>query len=70
MANLEDWFFKYNAWSFSKHRLWNLCKRAFYYRYIGTALKKSSDLDIFKLKRLKDLNSKYVLQGSLIHEAI
>jgi CRISPR/Cas system-associated exonuclease Cas4 (RecB family) len=70
MAELEDYFFKYNAWSFSKHRLWNLCKRAFYYRYIGTALKQSSSLDIYKLKRLKDLNSKFVLQGSLIHEAI
>jgi CRISPR/Cas system-associated exonuclease Cas4 (RecB family) len=70
MANLEDWFFRYNAWSFSKHRLWILCKRAYYYRYIGTALKQSSIFDIYKLKQLKNLNSKFVLQGSLIHEAI
>ncbi len=70
MVNLENWFFKYNAWSFSKHRLWNLCKRSYYYRYIGTALKESSTYDIYRLKRLKDLNSKYVLQGFLIHEAI
>ena len=42
---LEDWYHRYNGWSFSKHRLWNLCKRAYYYRYIGTALKESKDLD-------------------------
>jgi CRISPR/Cas system-associated exonuclease Cas4 (RecB family) len=70
MTELENWFFNYNFWSFSKHRLWNLCKRSFYYQYIGTALKQSSNLEIYKLKRLKELNSKFVLQGSLIHEAI
>jgi CRISPR/Cas system-associated exonuclease Cas4 (RecB family) len=70
MVNLENWFFKYNAWSFSKHRLWNQCKRSYYYRYIGTALRESPNFDVNKLKRLKVINSKNVLQGSLIHEAI
>jgi CRISPR/Cas system-associated exonuclease Cas4 (RecB family) len=70
MPNLEPWFFRYNAWSYSKHRLFDLCKRSFYYRYIGTALKESKDFDIHKLKRLKDLNSKYALEGLLIHGVI
>jgi len=70
MPNLENWFFKYNAWSYSKHRLFDLCKRSYYYRYIGTALKESKDFDIYKLKRLKDLNSKYALEGLLIHGVI
>jgi len=70
MANLEDWFFKFNMWSFSKHQLLNYCNRAYYYRYIGTALKSSPDFDVSKIKRLKGLNSKYVIQGSLVHEAI
>jgi CRISPR/Cas system-associated exonuclease Cas4 (RecB family) len=70
MAELESWFYNYNFWSFSKHRLWNLCKRYFFYRYIAIALKQSSKFDVYKIKRLKDLNSKYVLQGSLIHEVI
>jgi len=70
MPNLENWFFRYNAWSYSKHRLFDLCKRSFYYRYIGTALKESLDFDIYKLKRLKDLNSKYALEGLLIHGVI
>lgn len=70
MTNFENWFFKYNNWSYSKHRLFALCKRYFYYRYIGTALKESNNFDIFKLRRLKDLNSKYALEGSLIHGVI
>jgi CRISPR/Cas system-associated exonuclease Cas4 (RecB family) len=70
MPLLEPWFFKYNAWSYSKHRLFVLCKRSYYYRYIGTALKESKDFDIFRLKRLKDLNSKYALEGLLIHGVI
>lgn len=70
MKKLEDWFYRYNAWSFSKHRLWGLCKRAYYYRYIGTALKESEELDIEKLKMLKNLNSRFALQGKLIHEVI
>lgn len=70
MADFEDWFFKYNGWSYSKHRLFNLCKRNFYYRYIGTALKESKFFDIQKLKRLKNLNSKYALEGLLIHNVI
>jgi hypothetical protein len=70
MPTLENWFFRYNAWSYSKHRLFDLCKRSYYYRYIGTALKESKDFDIYKLKRLKDLNSKYALEGLLIHGMI
>ena len=70
MVELENWFYKYNAWSFSKHRLWGLCKRAYYYRYIGTAMKESEDLDILKLKRLKDIDPRFALQGKLIHEVL
>jgi CRISPR/Cas system-associated exonuclease Cas4 (RecB family) len=70
MVDFEDWFFRYNGWSYSKHRLFQLCKRSFYYRYVGTALKESKIFDIKKLKRLKDLNSKYALEGLLIHNVI
>ena len=70
MVELEDWFYRYNAWSFSKHRLWGQCKQAYYYRYIGTALKKSEYLNISKLKQLKDLTPRFALQGKLIHEIL
>ncbi len=70
IANLEPWFFKYNSWSYSKHRLWDLCKRHYYYQHIGPALKESENVDVSRLKRLKKLTSKYALEGLFIHEAI
>lgn len=70
MQNFEDWFEKFNAWSFSGHQLLNRCKRAYYYQHIASALKSSPVLDISKIKRLKGLKSKYVVQGSLVHDAI
>jgi len=70
MAKLQGWFHKYNAWSFTKHRLWGQCKLAYYFSYIGTALENSTDYDVKELKNLKDLDSKFVVQGKLIHEII
>jgi CRISPR/Cas system-associated exonuclease Cas4 (RecB family) len=70
MQNLEDWFFKFNSWSFSRHQLLNYCKRAYYYRYIGSASKSSKVLDVEKIKRLKGLKSKFVVQGILVHDSI
>jgi len=69
-VELEDWFYRYNVWSYTKHRLWGICKRAYYYRYIGPALKNAGSLNTQKLKRLKKLNSRFALQGILIHEVI
>lgn len=70
MTRLQDWFYKYNAWSFTRHRLWGGCKRAYYYRYIGPALHSSPDFSVYRLKQLKKLDSKFVLQGKLVHDAI
>jgi CRISPR/Cas system-associated exonuclease Cas4 (RecB family) len=70
LSNFEDWFYKFNAWSFSRHQLLNFCNRAYYYRYIAGALKYSPVLNVPKIKRLKSLKSKFVLQGTLIHDAI
>lgn len=70
MTKLQGWFYRYNAWSFTKHRLWGQCKRAYYYRYIGTALQRSTDFSIARLKQLKDLDSKLFLQGKLVHELL
>jgi CRISPR/Cas system-associated exonuclease Cas4 (RecB family) len=70
MTKLQNWFYRYNAWSFTKHRLWGQCKRAYYYSYIGTALQGSRDFDVHKLKQLKKLDSRFVLQGKLVHEVL
>ena len=70
MADFEDWFEKYKGWSYSKHNLWQRCKLAFYYRYIGTALKRSDNFDVEKLKVLKGLNPKNAIKGKIVHEII
>jgi len=71
MAELQDWFHKYNGYSFSRHRTYNLCRRQYYYRYIARyLLKPLDDLSIPRLKRLGSLQSKYMLAGKLVHDAI
>lgn len=70
MTKLQEWFYKYNAWSFTKHRLWGQCRRAYYYSYIGPALQGPTTISVQKLKQLKKLDSKSILQGKLIHEVL
>ena len=70
MNKLQNWFHKYNMWSFTKRGLWKQCKRAYYYRYIGTALSSSDDFDIDTLKQLKNLTNKNVLTGKFVHEVL
>lgn len=70
MVRLQHWFYKYNAWSFTRHRLWKDCKLAYYFSYIGTALTASSTININQLKKLKKLDSRFVIQGKLIHDVI
>lgn len=70
MTRLQDWFYKYNAWSFTKHNLWRQCKRAYYYQYIGPALQNIKYSERQQLKQLKRLDSRFVLQGKLVHEVL
>lgn len=70
MVKLQNWFHKYNAWSYTKHRLWGECKREYYFSYIGTALDWPTDVDVTKLKNLKKLDGRFVVQGKIIHEVI
>ena len=67
---LEEWFHDYNRWSFSKHRLWNECRLAYYYNYVAPALVGCGELEKQKLKDLRNLESRDVLKGRLIHEVI
>lgn len=70
MVKFQSWFQKYNAWSYTKHRLWRECRRAYYYDYIGAALETSTEIDITKIKQLKKLDGRFVVQGKIIHEII
>ena len=70
MVRLQGWFQKYNAWSYTKHRLWNDCKRAYYFNYIGAALQDSIDIDVAEIKKLKKLDGRFIVQGKIIHEIV
>ena len=70
MAKLQGWFHKYNAWSYTKHRLWGECRRAYYFNYIAAALDGSTEIDVAKIKQLKKLDGRFVIQGKIIHEII
>lgn len=70
MAKLQDWFHRYNAWSYTRHRLWGDCKRAYYYNYIGAALEGPTEINPVKIKQLKALQGRFIIQGQIIHEII
>jgi ATP-dependent DNA helicase RecQ len=65
-----EWFHEYNRWSFTKHRLWNECRLAYYYDYVAPALFSTDKSEKQKLKELKNLDSIDLLKGKLIHEVI
>ncbi|MHB8163219.1 MAG: RecB family exonuclease [Methanoregula sp.] len=70
MADLDHFFFKINSWSFTKHRVWNRCQRQYYFEYIAQYVKSGAVVDPEKIRGLKSYNSKFVLQGQLIHEIV
>ncbi|HWQ19353.1 MAG TPA: DNA helicase RecQ [Methanotrichaceae archaeon] len=67
---LADWFYQHNAWSYSRHRLWSRCRRAYFYNYIAPALRDPGCMDISRIHRLRALEPSQVIQGKLIHEII
>jgi CRISPR/Cas system-associated exonuclease Cas4 (RecB family) len=70
MPDLDPFFFKINSWSFTKHRVWNRCRRQYYFDNIAQYVKSGAVVDPEKIRWLKNYNSKFVLQGQLIHEVI
>lgn len=67
---LDSRFYEYNGWSFSRHGLWNQCKKAYFFQYMGLYYNGKKDYDVSRIPRLKKLNSKIFLKGSLIHDVI
>lgn len=70
MAELDSRFHEKNGWSFSRHSLWNQCKRAYFFQYLGLHYIGEKKYDMRSIPRLKLLNSKIFLKGSLIHDVI
>lgn len=70
MPELENSFFQFNSWSFTKHRVWNQCRRQYFYQYVAQHLKPPAPVDVNKIIMLKEYNSRFVLQGKLIHNIL
>lgn len=69
-ATLADWFGQHNVWSYSRHRLWSRCRRAYFYNYIAPALREPAGLDLSLIHHLKSLQPGQAILGRLIHEVI
>lgn len=69
-SQLDSRFHEYNGWSFSRHNLWNQCKKAYFFQYLGPYYLGNKDYDSTSIPQLKRLNSKIFLKGSLIHDVI
>ncbi|MFY9982962.1 MAG: PD-(D/E)XK nuclease family protein [Methanoregula sp.] len=70
MPELDPFFFTINTWSFTKHRVWNRCQRQYYYEYIAPYVKSGAIVDPEKIRYFKNFDSKFVVQGQLIHDII
>ncbi|MCK9632587.1 MAG: PD-(D/E)XK nuclease family protein [Methanoregula sp.] len=70
MVELDPFFHQINSWSFTKHRVWNRCKRQYYFEYIAPYVKSQPVVDPEKIRWLKNFTSKFVVQGQLIHDII
>ncbi len=70
MAELDPFFHKFNSWSFTRHTVWNRCPRQYYFEYIAQYVKTNPVVLPEKIRWLKNFTSKFVVQGSLIHDII
>lgn len=70
MVELDPFFHQINSWSFTKHRVWNRCQRQYYFDYVAPYVKSKPVVDPNIIRRLRTFNSKFVLQGQIIHDII
>lgn len=69
MENLDPaWKGKY-GWSVSSDRLWQACRRAFFYQYVAPWRSSSNRAERERLFTLKKLTGIRLLEGRLVHEA-
>lgn len=67
---MNDYWRKVFGWSASRQRTWDQCRRKYYYSYIGKWEGFKGDLNREKLQWLNRKKCWYMVEGSLIHEAI
>src|SRR5271157_5128324 len=67
---IEPWFYRYNGWSYTKHRSYGLCKRMYWYANVAPATGGFPGSIATAAKLLKGLTSKYAIRGLLVHQVI
>lgn len=70
MENLDPaWKGRY-GWSVSSDRLWQSCRRAFYYRYVASGQSSTEPSIRNRLYQMKSLTPLAALEGRLVHDAV
>ena len=70
MENLDPaWKGRY-GWSVSSDRLWQTCRRAFYYRYVASSQSSTESSVRNKLYQMKGLTPLAALEGRLVHDSV
>ena len=60
------------SWSMSRHKLFDTCRRAYYYKYYGAwgAWEHDADDRVKLLDKLKQLKNRFTLGGEVLHSVI
>lgn len=66
MVKMANWFERYNAYSYSKHLIFQNCKYRYYLQSIAYADEDNPFQE--KIKELKQLQPKIMLEGKILHE--
>src|SRR2546428_5314093 len=70
MENLDPaWKGRY-GWSVSSEKLWQVCRRAFFYRYVASSQSVTEATVRNKLYQMKDLTPLAALEGRLVHDSV
>ncbi len=70
MENLDPaWKGRY-GWSISSDKLWQTCRRAFYYRYVASWQSSTEASVRNRLYQMKDLTPLAALEGRLVHDLV
>lgn len=70
MENLDPaWKGRY-GWSVSSDKLWQTCRRAFYYRYVASWQSTTQASVRNRLYQMKDLTPLAALEGRLVHDSV
>jgi CRISPR/Cas system-associated exonuclease Cas4 (RecB family) len=70
LENLDPaWKGRY-GWSVSSGRLWQTCRRAFYYRYVASWQSTTGASARNRLYQMKDLTPLAALEGRLVHDSV